>query len=152
MAAVEINANYFAIFCIYRSNKAAWNYFCLYFINLRMIDSVDSNHWLHSKRLVRSLNRTSCILSFLDPSMKNKTASILKSTRVGTIPFKQNRRCACPINYPSAYSSKHINSPLENKEYLVSNHDRNGNRVSRTSLYVWLEKMLIKQQIIKNST
>ena len=29
--------------------------------------------------------------------MKNKTASILKSTRVGTIPFKQNHRCACPI-------------------------------------------------------
>ena len=38
----------------------------------------------------------------------NNTASILKCTRVGTIPFKQNHRCACPINYPSAYSGKHI--------------------------------------------
>ena len=44
--------------------------------------------------------------------MKNNTASILKSTRVDTIPFKQTHRCACPINYPSAYSGKHINSPL----------------------------------------
>ena len=43
--------------------------------------------------------------------MKNNTASILNSTRVGTIPFKQNHNCACPINYPSAYSGKHINSP-----------------------------------------
>ena len=37
----------------------------------------------------------------------------MKSSRVGTIPFKQNHRCACPINYPSAYSGKHINSPIE---------------------------------------
>ena len=55
---------------------------------------------------------TERVVSFLDPSMKNNTASIkLKSTRVGTIPLEQNHRCACPINYPSAYSGKHINSP-----------------------------------------
>ena len=54
---------------------------------------------------------TGRVVSFLDPLMKNNTASILKSTRVGTIPLKQNYRCACPINYPSAYSGKHINSP-----------------------------------------
>ena len=61
---------------------------------------------------VWSEDLTERVVSFLDPSMKNNTASILKSTRVGTIPFKQNHRCACPISYSSAYSGKHINSPL----------------------------------------
>ena len=75
-----------------------------------MIGSVDSYQLLHSKRYFRTLNRTS--VSFLDPSMKNNTAPILKSTRVRTIPFKRNYPCACPINYPIDYSGKHINSPL----------------------------------------
>ena len=43
--------------------------------------------------------------------MKNNTASILKSTRVRTIPFRRNYHCACPIDYPSGYSGKNINSP-----------------------------------------
>ena len=54
------------------------------------------------------------LVSFVDPSMKNNTASILKSTRVRNIPmilFKQNYPCACPIYYRSGYSRKHINSP-----------------------------------------
>ena len=76
-----------------------------------MIDNVDSNH--SNTQKVWSEVYTGRVVSFLDPSMKNNTASILKSTRVGTctIPFKLNHSCACPINYPSAYSGKHINSP-----------------------------------------
>ena len=53
---------------------------------------------------------TGRVVSYLDFSMKNNTASILKSTRVPTIPSKRNCPCACPINYSSGYSGKHINS------------------------------------------
>ena len=116
MAAIEKEmifiSRYFVItFKIFiKINKSKW-YYILYFINFRMIDSVDiltSDHT--QKGIVRNLNRTS--VSFLDPSMKNNTASILKSTRVRTIPFKRNYPCAFPINYPSGYSGKHINSPV----------------------------------------
>ena len=48
------------------------------------------------KGIVRNLNMTS--VPFLDPSIKNNTASIFKSTRVRTTPFKRNYPCACPIN------------------------------------------------------
>ena len=75
-----------------------------------MIDSVDSTIDHTQNGLVRKLNRTSRLLlrSFNE---KKNTASILKSTRVRTISFKRSYHCACPINYPSGYSGKHINSP-----------------------------------------
>ena len=47
-----------------------------------MIDRVDSTSDHTQKGLVRNLSRT--VVSSLDPSMKNYTASILKSTQVRT--------------------------------------------------------------------
>ena len=75
-----------------------------------MIDIVDSKLTIDYS-LSGPKFKTGRVVSLLDPSMKYNTASILTFTRVRTISFKRNYPCACPINCPSGYSGKHIDSP-----------------------------------------
>ena len=77
--------------------QSEWN-----FVSQILRSDTFRHHWI----------KTRWVVPFQDPSMKNQTASMLKSTQVHNTSFKRIYPCSWRINYRSSYWGKHINSPL----------------------------------------